>query len=441
VKILFKGPTIVTMNPQEAVFQGNVLVDNNRIAYIGNEEPHADRVIYGEGKLLIPGLIQTHVHLSQTLFRSQADDLELLDWLKKRIWPLEGAHDAESLYQSALLGISELLLGGTTSLVDMQTVHHTDAAVHAIAESGIRATTGKVMMDHGDDVPGTLIQSTNDAIQESVDLLEKWHGRENGRIQYAFTPRFVVSCTEELLKEVVALSEKYRVRVHTHASENKGEIEIVERERGMRNVLYLDHIGMAAPNLILTHCIWLNDEEMDVLEKRDVKVAHCPTCNIKLSSGIAPIPEMLKRGITVSLGADGSPANNNLDVFQEMKMAALIQKPLHGPTIMPAKEVFKMATLGGARAMGLEQEIGSIEVGKKADLVMISLDEPHLNPVAGVNPYSLLVYSARVSDVNLSMVDGKILMENRELKTIDKDKVVKQSNEILKKIKKRAGIS
>ncbi|KUO49263.1 MAG: N-ethylammeline chlorohydrolase [Desulfitibacter sp. BRH_c19] len=429
------------MNPQEAVFQGNVLVDNNRIAYIGNEEPHADRVIYGEGKLLIPGLIQTHVHLSQTLFRSQADDLELLDWLKKRIWPLEGAHDAESLYQSALLGISELLLGGTTSLVDMQTVHHTDAAVHAIAESGIRATTGKVMMDHGDDVPGTLIQSTNDAIQESVDLLEKWHGRENGRIQYAFTPRFVVSCTEELLKEVVALSEKYRVRVHTHASENKGEIEIVERERGMRNVLYLDHIGMAAPNLILTHCIWLNDEEMDVLEKRDVKVAHCPTCNIKLSSGIAPIPEMLKRGITVSLGADGSPANNNLDVFQEMKMAALIQKPLHGPTIMPAKEVFKMATLGGARAMGLEQEIGSIEVGKKADLVMISLDEPHLNPVAGVNPYSLLVYSARVSDVNLSMVDGKILMENRELKTIDKDKVVKQSNEILKKIKKRAGIS
>lgn len=441
MKILFKGPTIVTMNPQEAVFQGNVLVDNNRIAYIGNEEPHADRVIYGEGKLLIPGLIQTHVHLSQTLFRSQADDLELLDWLKKRIWPLEGAHDAESLYQSALLGISELLLGGTTSLVDMQTVHHTDAAVHAIAESGIRATTGKVMMDHGDDVPGTLIQSTNDAIQESVDLLEKWHGRENGRIQYAFTPRFVVSCTEELLKEVVALSEKYRVRVHTHASENKGEIEIVERERGMRNVLYLDHIGMAAPNLILTHCIWLNDEEMDVLEKRDVKVAHCPTCNIKLSSGIAPIPEMLKRGITVSLGADGSPANNNLDVFQEMKMAALIQKPLHGPTIMPAKEVFKMATLGGARAMGLEQEIGSIEVGKKADLVMISLDEPHLNPVAGVNPYSLLVYSARVSDVNLSMVDGKILMENRELKTIDKDKVVKQSNEILKKIKKRAGIS
>ncbi|WP_028308587.1 5'-deoxyadenosine deaminase [Desulfitibacter alkalitolerans] len=428
MRILFKGPTIVTMDSQEAIIKGNVLVENNRIAYIGSNEPTADRVILAEGKLLIPGLIQTHVHLSQTLFRGQADDLELLDWLKKRIWPLEGAHDEESLYQSALLGISELLLGGTTTLVDMQTVHHTDAAIHAIAESGIRATTGKVMMDHGEEVPGTLIQSTNDAIQESVDLLEKWHGKENGRIQYAFTPRFVVSCTEDLLKEVVKLSSKYGVRVHTHASENKGEIEIVERERGMRNVLYLDHIGMAAPNLILTHCIWLNDQEMEILQKRDVKVAHCPTCNIKLASGIAPIPEMLKRGITVSLGADGAPCNNNLDIFQEMKMAALIQKPLHGPTVMPAREVFKLATLGGARAMGLENDIGSIEVGKKADLVLISLDEPHVNPVDGVDPYSLLVYSVRSSDVCLTMVDGKILMENRELKTIDKDAVVKKSN-------------
>lgn len=428
MKTLFKGPTIVTMNSDAAVFKGNVLVENNRIAYIGPNEPTADRVIFGEGKLLIPGLIQTHVHLSQTLFRSQADDLELLDWLKNKIWPLEGAHDEESLYHSALLGISELLLGGTTTLVDMQTVHHTDAAIHAIAESGIRATTGKVMMDHGEEVPGTLIQSTNDAIQESVDLLEKWHGKENGRIQYAFTPRFVVSCTEDLLKEVVSLSAKYGVRIHTHASENKGEIEIVEKERGMRNVLYLDHIGMAAPNLILTHCIWLNDEEMDILQKRDVKVAHCPTCNIKLASGIAPIPEMLKRGITVSLGADGAPCNNNLDIFQEMKMAALIQKPLHGPTVMPAREVFKLATLGGARAMGLENDIGSIEVGKKADLVMIALDEPHVNPADGVDPYSLLVYSVRSSDVCLTMVDGKILMENRELKTIDKDAVVRKSN-------------
>lgn len=440
MKTLFKGPTIVTMNSQEAVFKGNVLVENSRIVYIGNEEPAAERIIFAEGKLLIPGLIQTHIHLSQTLFRSQADDLELLDWLKKRIWPLEGAHDEESLYYSALLGISELLLGGTTALVDMQTVHHTESAIHAIAESGIRATTGKVMMDHGEEVPGTLIQSTNDAIQESVDLLEKWHGRENGRIQYAFTPRFVVSCTEELLKEVVILSSKYGVRVHTHASENRDEIEIVERERGMRNVLYLDHIGMAAPNLILTHCIWLNDEEINVLQKRDVKLAHCPTCNIKLSSGIAPIPEMLKRGITVSLGADGAPCNNNLDVFQEMKMAALIQKPLHGPTVMPAKEVFKLATLGGARAMGLENDIGSIEVGKKADLVLVSLDEPHVNPAEKVDPYSLLVYSVRSSDVCLTMVDGKILMENRELKTIDKEQVVKKSNELLGKVKKRAGL-
>ncbi len=440
MKTLIQGPTIVTMNSKEEIFQGNVLVEGNKISYIGDEQPAADKVINARGKLLIPGLIQTHVHLSQTLFRSQADDLQLLDWLKNRVWPLEGAHDEESIYYSALLGISELILGGTTSLVDMETVHHTEAAINAIVESGIRATTGKVMMDHGEDVPQSLIETTEDSLQESVDLLEKWHGKENGRIQYAFTPRFVVSCTEELLKEVVKLSNKYNVRIHTHASENEDEIAIVEKERGMRNVLYLDHIGMTGPNLILTHCIWLNDEEIDLLEKTGVHVAHCPTCNTKLSSGIAPIPEMLNRGINVSLGADGAPANNNLDMFQEMKMAAIIQKPLHGPTIMPAKEVFKMATLGGAKAMGLENEIGSIEVGKKADLVLISLDGPHVNPVENIDPYSLLVYSVRASDVVMTMVDGKILMEDRQLKTVEIDSVVKKSNRILSKIKKRAGV-
>lgn len=441
MKTLIKDAIVISMNLQGKIEQKNVLIENDRIAYLGNDEPEANLVIDGREKFLIPGLIQTHVHLPQTLFRGQADDMELLTWLKKRIWPLEGAHNQESIYYSALLGLGELLLGGTTSIVDMETVHHTESAMEAIRESGIRAITGKVMMDYGDDLPSALKESTEESLQQSVDLLEKWHQSENSRIQYAFTPRFVLSCSEELLKEVVVLSAQYGVKIHTHASENKGEIALVEKEKGMRNILYFEHLGLASPDLILAHCIWVNDEELAVLKKRQVKVVHCPSCNFKLASGIAPVPRMFAEEINVSLGADGAPCNNNLDIFQEMRMAALMQKPLHGPAAMPAREVFRMATMSGAEAMGLEKEIGSIEVGKKADLVLISLKGMHANPVSGIDPYSLLVYSLKSSDVEMTMVDGRILMEGRELKTIEQERVVKKANELIESLKVRAGIS
>ncbi|MDW7730575.1 MAG: 5'-deoxyadenosine deaminase [Bacillota bacterium] len=440
MKTLIKEALIVTMNNSGALEQGNVLIEADRIVYIGSDEPWADQVINSSGKLLIPGLVQTHIHLPQAIFRGQADDLELLTWLKERIWPLEGAHDQETVYYSALLGLGELILGGTTAVVDMETVHHADAALEAIRESGIRAISGKVMMDSGDDIPVTLQESTDKSLSESVELLEKWHCSEQGRIQYAFTPRFVLSCSENLLKEVVILSAKYGVKIHTHASENRSEIKLVESLKGMKNIHYLDHLGLASPDLILAHSIWIDDEELAVLKARQVKVAHCPGSNVKLASGIAPVPKMLEQGISVSLGSDGAPCNNNMDIFQEMRMAALIQKPLHGPTVMPAREVFRMATLGGAEAMGLENEIGSIEVGKKADLVLISLDGMHTNPVSAADPYSLLVYSLKSSDVDMTMVDGQILMERRSLKTIEQDRVVSKCNYLIGKLRERAGI-
>lgn len=440
MKTLIKDALIVTMDLQGTVEQGNLLVENDKIVYRGPDQPQADLVISGAGKMLIPGLVQTHVHLPQAIFRGQADDMELLTWLKARIWPLEGAHDEESVYFSAQLALGELILGGTTSIVDMETVHHAGSAFEAIRESGIRAICGKVMMDKGNDIPPSLQESTADSLQQSVDLLQKWHGQENGRIQYAFTPRFVLSCSEELLREVVALSAAYKVKIHTHASENRSEIKLVESEKGMKNILYLDHLGLASPDLILAHCIWVDDQELDVLEKRQVKVAHCPGSNVKLASGIAPIPQMLARGIKVSLGADGAPCNNNLDIFSEMRLAALIQKPLHGPTAMPAREVFRLATMGGAEAMGLEDQIGSIETGKKADLVLMSLDGLHVNPVSTVDPYSLLVYALHSSDVAMTMVDGQVLMEGRNLKTIEEERVVKNCNTAIKKLRQRAGI-
>lgn len=434
--ILIKNGKIVTMNPKREIIEGDIYIKDDRIEAIGAgiAVKGADKVIDAEGMAVIPGLIQTHVHLTQTLFRGQADDLELLDWLKRRVWPLEGTHDAESNYYSAKLGIAELIKGGTTALIDMETVHYTDEAVTAIYESGIRAVTGKCMMDCCNDAPAGLIESIDDSIAESVALLKKWHMKDNGRIRYAFTPRFVVSCSEDLLVRVRDLAKEYDVIVHTHASENRGEIEFVERDRGMRNILYLHKIGLTGPNLVLAHCVWLDDEEMRIIADTGTRVSHCPNSNLKLASGIARIPELLELGACVSIGADGAPCNNNLDMFREMRSAALIQKArLLSPTVMPAEKVFELATLGGAKAMGLEDEIGSLEAGKKADVVIVDTDKLHMTPSRNVDIISQLVYAADGGDVVTTIVDGKLLMEDRKLLTLDAREIKKNCNKLIGK--------
>ncbi|MDQ0207463.1 5'-deoxyadenosine deaminase [Alkalicoccobacillus murimartini] len=437
--ILIKQAEIVTMNKDEEIFIGDLLIEGTVIKAMGKNlgDIQVDKVIDGRGKTVIPGFVQTHIHLCQTAFRGKGDDLELMDWLQKRIWPLEAAHDEESIYYSAMLGIGELIQSGTTSIVDMETVHHTDSAFQAIASTGIRALAGKVMMDKGTEVPKALQENTQQSIQESVDLLEKWHNHDQGRIQYAFTPRFVVSCTEPLLKEVQKLSDHYQVKVHTHASENRGEIEIVQAETGMRNVVYLDHLGLANERLILAHCVWLDAQEKRILKERGVKVTHCPGSNLKLASGIAEIPDLLSQDIAVSLGADGAPCNNNLDMFNEMRMAALIQKPIHGPTAMNARTVFRMATRGGAKAIGLEDEIGSLEVGKKADIAILDLNDFHTYPSFDVDTISRIVYSATRADVETTIINGRIVMENRMMKTLDKQLVLSESNRVMKRLVKR----
>lgn len=442
MRILFKNANIVTMNDRRQVLAGDLLVEDSRIVQVGGTiEQEAEQVIDVGGNLLIPGLIQTHIHLCQTLFRGQADDLELLDWLKTKIWPLEGGHDPESLRDSALLGIGELFLGGTTAIVDMETVHHTEYALEAILETGLRAISGKVMMDDPNpDIPPSLRETTEASLRESVDLYDKYHGKGDGRLEIAFTPRFVISCTDTLLQEVEKLARAKQAFVHTHASENRGEIEVVETTRGMRNIVFLDKMGLTGPNLILAHCIWLNEEEKTILVRTKTRIAHCPSSNLKLASGIAPIPEMLARGAEVSLGADGAPCNNNLDQFCEMRHAALIQKPLLGPTVMPARKVFELATIGGARAIGHEHDLGSLEAGKKADLAVISLQGLHTWPAETIDVYAQLVYQVKSSDVVLTMVDGKIVMQDRRLLTIDVPALKSSLTGSLKRVMKRVGI-
>lgn len=426
--------TIVTMNRERKIFKGDIFIKDNRIDEISPSiERDADIEIDAEEKIIIPGLIQTHVHLTQTLFKGKADDLELLDWLRKRIWPLEGGHTAETNYISAKLGIAEFIKSGTTSIIDMETVNHTESALNAIEESGFRAIVGKCMMDYGMGVPSSLMEDTNESIKESVRLLKKWHNTANERILYAFAPRFVVSCTEELLTRVRDLSKEYGVMIHTHASENRGEIELVEKDRGMRNIKYLHKLGMTGESLILAHCIWLDDEEMKILADTGTKIAHCPNSNLKLASGIAKIPELIELGANVSIAIDGAPCNNNLDIFREMRSAALIQKArLLSPTTMPAEKVFELATINGAKAMGMENELGSLEAGKKADIVIIDLNDISNAPHEGSNIISQLVYSASGHNVETTIIDGKIVMKDRKLLTLNERSIMNDANRLIK---------
>ena len=427
--------TIVTMNETREILKGDILIENDRII---ESSPHiekkVDEEIDAKGKVIIPGLIQTHVHLTQSLFRGMADDLELMDWLRKRIWPLESCHSEESNYLSAQLGIAELIKGGTTSIISMETVNHTEAVFNAIHGSGFRSITGKCMMDYGIGVPAGLMENTDESIKESVRLLKKWHNKDNKRIKYAFAPRFVVSCTENLLLQVKDLAEEYGVMIHTHASENQGEIDLVYKDRGMRNIKYLNKLGLTGENLILAHCIWLDSEEMKILADTGTKIAHCPNSNLKLASGIAPIPELLDLGANVSLAADGAPCNNNLDMFREMRNSTLIQKArLLDPTVMPASKVFELATLAGAKAMGMEKELGSLEVGKKADIVIMDLNNIYNSPCDEGDLISKLVYSASSRDVESTIIDGKIVMKNKILLTLNETSIIEDANRLIKK--------
>jgi 5-methylthioadenosine/S-adenosylhomocysteine deaminase len=437
--ILIKQGTIVTMDERDSIVRGDLLIEGDRIASIGSNGQTGDTVIDASECVVIPGFVQTHIHLCQTLFRGSADDLALIDWLKKRVWPMEAAHTAGSVAASARLGIAELIKGGTTCALTMETVNHTGEVFRVVEESGFRATVGKCMMDKGDEVPSALQEITSDSIEQSIALLEEWHGKANGRIRYCFAPRFAVSCTRELLEQVGRLARERGVMIHTHASENRTECEMVESETGLRNVAYLNQVGLTGSHVALAHCVHLSKDEIETLLQTKTNVVHCPSSNLKLGSGIAPVAELLERGVSVSLGADGAACNNRLDMFTEMRTAALLQKALHGPEVLPARRALRMATIDGAIAMGLDADIGSIEVGKKADLAVIRLGGIHTSPAAR-DVVSSIVYSAEASDVRSVVVDGRILMNERKLLTLDESEVINRAEVETARLLGRAGL-
>lgn len=400
-------------------------VENNRIASIIPTPPGGPGrdAMDARSLVAIPGFVQTHVHLCQTLFRGMADDLELLDWLRLRIFPFEAAHTAASMRASALLGIMELIRSGTTTILDMGSVRHEEEVIRAIGETGLRAFVGKAMMDVNDAYPA-LRESTAESLRSTRLLADAWHNSFGGRVKYAVAPRFVLSCTDGLLSEAREMLGSFEgMLFHTHASENRGEIEAVRKRCKMENIEFLHHLGILSDRTCLAHCIHLTDREVSLLAESRTSVAHCPSSNLKLGSGIATIPLLESRGVNVGLGADGAPCNNSLDMFREMRLASLLQKPLHGPTAMPASHVFRMATRNGATSLGLGREIGSLEAGKKADIVLLSLDNLW-DPLAADNVYSSIVFSATPENVHSVMIDGRWVYRGGEFPGLDPGAVV-----------------
>ena len=426
------------MDASRRVVHADVLVEGNRIKQIGPVRPSGrPAVLDCTGLVILPGLIQVHIHLCQTLFRGLADDLSLENWLVKRIWPLEASHTESSIYASAMLGAAELLLGGTTAILDMETVRHTGAAFEALEAIGLRATAGKCLMD-AQSSPATLRERADTALTESSDLCARWHGAAGGRLRYCFAPRFAPSCTGPLLRAMSDLAEQAGAVIHTHAAETLLELDTVKRETGHDEIAYLDSVGISGPRTALAHCVWVDKDGIARLAQQQTNVVHCPSSNLKLGSGLAPIPEMLAAGCRVAIGADGAPCNNRLDAFTEMRLAALIQKPRLGPEVMPAAQVLELATLGGARALGLERDIGSIEAGKCADLIVLDLEGPHAQP-GEADLVSRIVYSARAADVRHVIVDGRVVVRDGALKTGDLAEIRTTANKEARRLRRAAG--
>lgn len=428
------------MNDAYDVVEGDVWVHDGRIAAIGLAPPEAGQAaaIDAAGGFLLPGFVQTHIHLCQTLFRGLADDRPLLAWLRERVWPLEAAHDESTLAASARLAAAELQLGGTTSVLTMETVHGTDAIFDALAPTGLRATVGKCLMDVVGDGPARLQQTTAEALDESLSLHRRWHGTSGGRLRAAFAPRFALSCTPELLEGTAALAADQRALVHTHASEQREEVSLVRRATGRDNLEYFSGLGLASERLCVAHCVWVTEAEQTLMAETAVKVLHCPGSNLKLGSGIAPVTEMRRRGITVSLGADGAACNNTLDMFREMRLAATLQSVRLGPGTLTARDVLAMATRDGARTLGLENEIGSIEIGKRADLIVVGRDAVHQTP--SPDPYSTIVYSTGAADVRLTVIDGVVVARDGQLGWEDRARLAAHATAAAQALRARADI-
>ncbi len=437
--VLLQGATWVTLNLVREILVGDVRVENGRIVAMGERlKPRKDeKVVDLKGLTVFPGFVQLHVHLCQTLFRHMAEDLALFDWLRSRIWPLEAAHNAASMAVSARLGITELLLGGTTTVFTMESTQHTEAVFQELLASGMRAFSGKSLMDSGRGVPPELREDTTKSLDMARRHLADFDGK--GRLRVTLNPRFAPSCSADLLKGVGALAKESGAWIHTHIAETRDEVQLTREVFGRNPVQLYEALGYLDGKFLGVHAVWLTDaEKLHLAGRRSTVLVHCPSANLKLGSGIAPLSDLLSRGIRVGLGADGAACNNNLSVLEEMRLAGLLQKFSRGAATLSAERLLELATIDAAKAVGLEEEIGSIEVGKKADLACFDLNHPSIQ-VAG-SPAQQLIWSASPRDLVHTLVEGEFLVRDRKVRRTDASELLKTARAEAKKLVTRAGL-
>lgn len=437
--LCLRGGTLVTCDAERRVLRGDVLVRDGRIVGVGRvRAPRGARVVDVKGRIVLPGLVMSHVHLCQALMRGMGDDLPLLDWLRRRVWPLEAAHDEASITASAEVGLAEMLRAGVTAILDLGTVHHHDAVFDACVRSGVRVVGGKTLMDSGDGVPRRLKQSARRELSDAERLEQSWGAHPSGRVGYAWIPRFILSCTEALVRGAVERAREGGSLFHTHAAEHPGERAAVRAALGADDVTLLRRWGMRGPRASIAHGVQLTPGQVRQLARDDTRVVHCPSANLKLGSGIARVAAMREQGVVVGLGPDGAPCNNNLDPWLEMRHAALLSSVRAGPGVLPAADVLGMATIDGARVLGLDARIGSLEVGKEADLVVVRTDGVHVAPAP--DAVGTLVYATQARDVEHVFVAGRPVVEGGELLTLDAGRVAAKARTQAAKLARRAGL-
>lgn len=410
------------MKDEGVIEDGVIAVKNGRIILLGkNSSTHgieAEKTLNAKGMVAMPGIINCHTHVAMTLFRGLAEDKPLNVWLQETIWPLEAKLTREDVYAGALLGCLEMLKSGTTCFADMY--FHEEAVTEAVRESGIRGVLAEGIIEAGSREMGEK------TFNKSVDFAEKFNGFADGRIKTMLAPHAAYSCSPELLKRVREKALKLGLGIHIHLAESAEMFKELERQYNLNEVEFLHRLGLFDGHVLAAHCINLSESDMRILAERRVNVVYVPVANMKLGLGVARIKELIDLGVNVALGTDGAASNNSLDMFETVKFAALLQKSFYRDSkVLSAYQVLKMATLDGAKALGLDGVIGSLEVGKRADIILVDLSKPHLKPLNNI--YAALAYSARGSDVDTVIVDGKILMENRRVQTLDERTVMEKA--------------
>ncbi|MDI6619569.1 MAG: amidohydrolase [Clostridiales bacterium] len=423
--ILLKNAYVITLDENDDVFENCCIgIEDKKINYIGRYKEGMDdgydRVIDCDGKAVMPGLVNSHTHSSMTLFRNYADDLKLMDWLFKKIFPLEDKLDEEESYWGSALAQLEMIKSGTTAFCDMY--FFMDKTAEVCKTSGMRAVLSRGLT--GDDFDYRY--------KESEELYKKYDGSCDGRIKIILGPHSVYTCSLSYLKKIADKSNESGIPLQIHLSETKDEVSNCKKKYGMSPVKLLDSIGALKQDTIAAHCVAVDDEDIEILQKRGVNVAHNPGSNLKLASGIAPVAKMEKKGINVSLGTDGAASNNNLDMLEEVRTASYLQKVNEDdPTALPVCDVLKMATVNGAKALGLK-DVGTIESGMKADLIVLNTKKPYYYPRYNIK--SAIVYSGNSSDVDTVIIDGNVVMENGKVLTLDEERIYYEVERCAKKL-------